>query len=202
MNQVGNSSATRRRGQGRRALDMQPMDTAAAIVVDADLPGDIDPLIAIKLWRNPCWFSFRINYLSMNFNVPVYDWTEKTFGLPRPEFVVLYALGLRDGVAAKDICASSGFPKPTISRAIQKLLKRKLIRRNADAKDHRSYLLHITEDGKRIFDASMPVMLAREQVMLARLSPGERTLLCEILAKMVVDSPEWPQTIPTEDVHP
>lgn len=185
-----------------RALDGQQEETAPTDAATADLQGDVDPLIAIKLWRNPCWFSFRINYLSMHFNVPVYDWTEKTFGLPRPEFVVLYALGLRDGVAAKDICASSGFPKPTISRAIQKLLKRKLIRRNEDAKDHRSYLLHITAEGRRIFDASMPVMLERERVMLARLSPGERTMLFEILAKMVVDSPDWPQTLQPEDSQP
>lgn len=184
-----------------RALDVQE-ETALTDAATAELPGDVDPLIAIKLWRNPCWFSFRINYLSMHFNVPVYDWTEKTFGLPRPEFVVLYALGLRDGVAAKDICASSGFPKPTISRAIQRLLKRKLIRRNEDAKDHRSYLLHITDEGRHIFDASMPVMLERERVMLARLSPGERTLLFEILAKMVVDSPAWPPTLQTEDSQP
>ncbi len=63
-------------------------------------------------------------------------------------------------------------------------------------------MLNITDDGQRIFDASMPVMLERERVMLARLSPGERAMLFEILAKMVVDSPEWPQTIETEDTLP
>lgn len=188
-----------RRSEGGERMHAPQLPPSAA---EEDLPGDVDPLIAIKLWRNPCWFSFRINYLSMNFNVPVYGWTEKTFGLPRPEFVVLYALGLKGGVAAKDICSSSGFPKPTISRAIQSLLKRKLIRRDTDPKDHRSYVLNITDDGQSIFDASMPVMLERERVMLARLSPGERAMLFEILAKMVVDSPEWPQTIETEDTLP
>ncbi len=89
----------------------------------------------------------------MHFNVPVYDWTEKTFGLPRPEFVVLYALGLRDAVVAKDICASSGFPSPPSAAPSRSCSKRKLIRRNEDAKDHRSYLLHITDEGRRIFDA-------------------------------------------------
>ncbi|WP_156921907.1 MarR family winged helix-turn-helix transcriptional regulator [Azorhizobium doebereinerae] len=177
-----------------RAPELQPNREG-----DADLPEGLDPLIAIKLWHNPCWFSFRINYLAMHFNVPVYDWIEKTYDVVRPEFVVLYALGLRGGIAAKDICVSSGFPKPTISRAIQRLLKRRLIRRDGDPNDHRSYVLHITPTGQEIFDAAMPVMLEREQVMLSRLTPGERGMLSEILAKIVVDSPYWPHSIATEE---
>jgi MarR family transcriptional regulator, temperature-dependent positive regulator of motility len=158
-------------------------------------PSGLDPLIAQKLWRNPCWFSFRINYVALHFNIPVYGWIEKTYDLARPEFVVLYSLGLQGGVAARDICASSGFPKPTISRAIQRLLKRKLIRRDADARDHRSYVLNITAAGKSIFDETMPVMVERERTMLSRLTPGERSMLSELLAKVVFDTPNWPTTI-------
>jgi MarR family transcriptional regulator, temperature-dependent positive regulator of motility len=162
-------------------------------------PSGLDPLIAQKLWRNPCWFSFRINYVALHFNIPVYGWIEKTFDLTRPEFVVLYSLGLQGGVAARDICASSGFPKPTISRAIQQLLKRKLISRDADARDQRSYVLNITPAGRSIFDAAMPVMVERERIMLARLTPGERSILSELLAKVVFDTPNWPTTIHPEE---
>src|SRR4051812_21412677 len=99
----------------------------------------LDPLIEIKLWQNPCWFSFRINYLALLFNIPVYSWIERSYRVTRPEFVVLYSVGLKQGVAAKDICGSTGFPKPTISRAIQQLLKRNLLRRTVDPADQRSF---------------------------------------------------------------
>ncbi|MEZ0168426.1 MarR family winged helix-turn-helix transcriptional regulator [Microvirga sp. TS319] len=159
----------------------------------------LDPLVEIRLWHNPCWFSFRINYLALHFNIPIYGWIEQFHGVTRPEFVVLYSVGLKAGIAAKNICGSTGFPKPTISRAIQLLLKRNLLRREVDPADQRSYVLHLTEAGRTIFDEAMPVMVERERTMLARLSPAERSMLSELLAKVVVDSPTWPTSITPED---
>lgn len=153
----------------------------------------LDPLTAVKLWENPCWLSFRINYLALAFNTPVYGQIEHSAGIKRPEFVVLYSLYLKDGVAAKDICVSSGFPKNTISRAIQVLLERALIRRDEDAADRRSFSLRLTPAGRDLVAAHMAPMIERERAMLATLTPAERALLNELLAKMVVDSANWPQ---------
>jgi len=155
----------------------------------------LHPLIAVKLWENPCWFSFRINYLGLHFNLPVYGWIEQRYGLMRPEYVVLYALHLRDGIAAKDVCASSGFPKNTISRAIQKLLRRRLIRRAPDQRDRRSYVLRLTTEGRRILDESVPPMVARERRMLEVLSRDEQRTLSSLLAKLVADTPNWPSQL-------
>jgi DNA-binding MarR family transcriptional regulator len=159
---------------------------------------DLHPLIAVKLWQNPCWFSFRINYLGLQFNLPVYGWIEQRYGLMRPEYVVLYSLGLRDGITAQDVCASSGFPKNTLSRAIQKLLRRRLVRRAADARDRRRYVLRLTKEGRRIFDETLMPMLEREQRMLAALSPDEQRTLSMLLARLVEDSPNWPTELAEE----
>lgn len=152
-------------------------------------------LIAVKLWENPSWLSFRINYLGLQFNVPIYSWIEQRYGLVRPEMVALYSLGLRDGLAAKDICASSGFPKNTISRAVQKLLRRKLIRRAPDPTDGRSYVLRLSREGRRIVDETLPVMVERERIMLAGLSLEERRTLSKLLARIVAQSPNWPSNV-------
>jgi MarR family transcriptional regulator, temperature-dependent positive regulator of motility len=159
----------------------------------------LHPLVAAKLWDNPCWFSFRINFLGLHFNVPIYSWIEQRYRLQRPEYVVLYSLYLRDGIAAKDVCASAGFPKNTISRGIQKLLRRKLIRRAPDARDRRSYVLRLTPEGRRILDESVPHMIERERRMLARLSPKDQQVLSELLARLVTDFPNWPTDITGED---
>jgi DNA-binding MarR family transcriptional regulator len=152
----------------------------------------VEDLVSVKLWQNPCWLSFRINFLALQFNEPIYRHIEKEHGLPRPEFVVLYSLGLSNGLTASAICNSSGFPKNTISRAIQKLIDKKIIRREVDQADLRSFVLHITDEGKRIVDQAMQPMVERENTMVSRLTPAEKLMLSELLAKVVVDSPHWP----------
>ncbi len=163
----------------------------AGATAPADGPA-LHPMIALKLWENPCWFSFRINYLGHRFSLPVYGWIEQRYGLVRPEYAVLYALGLRDGIAAKDVCASTSFPKNTISRAIQKLLRRKLIRRVGDRHDRRSFVLRLSAEGRRIVDETVPPMVAHEKNMLSNLSRNEQQALSGLLAKLVADSPNWP----------
>jgi MarR family transcriptional regulator, temperature-dependent positive regulator of motility len=159
----------------------------------------VEDLVSVKLWQNPCWLSFRINFLALQFNEPIYRHIEKEHGLPRPEFVVLYSLGLADGLTASAICSSSGFPKNTISRAIQKLIDKNIIRREVDQADLRSFVLYITEEGKRIVDQAMQPMVERENLMVSSLTPAEQLMLSELLAKVVVDSPNWPSMTTIEE---
>ena len=30
------------------------------------------PITEAKLWQNPCWLAFRLNYLALRYNVPLY----------------------------------------------------------------------------------------------------------------------------------
>ncbi|WP_332689335.1 MarR family winged helix-turn-helix transcriptional regulator [Bosea sp. (in: a-proteobacteria)] len=159
---------------------------------------NLDPLIVAKLWHNPCWLSFRLNFIAFRFNDPVYRWIETRYGLVRPEFVALYAVGLRGGVAAKNIVASAGLPKNTLSRAIQKLLQRRLLKRESDPDDLRSYVLALTPAGRAIFDETMPRMVQQQTAMLAGLSEAEQKQLCELLDKMVIASPTWPADLEPE----
>ncbi|WP_245515463.1 MarR family winged helix-turn-helix transcriptional regulator [Rhizobium deserti] len=159
----------------------------------------VEDLVAVKLWQNPCWLSFRFNFLALQFNEPIYRLIEKEHGIPRPEFVVLYSLGLLDGLTASAICNSSGFPKNTISRAIQKLVDKNIIRREVDQADLRSFVLYITEEGRRIVDQAMQPMVEREKAMVSSLTPAEQLMLSELLAKVVVDSPNWPPMTNTEE---
>lgn len=173
---------------------------------EARVPGParnapLHPLIAVKLRDNPCWLSFRINFLGLHFNLPVYGWIEQRFGLMRPDYVVLYSLHLSDGIAATDVCASTGFPRNTISRAIRKLLARGLIRRAPDATDRRSYALRLTADGRRVLDETVPKMIERERRMLAGLDRTEQRTLSRLLARLVTDSPNWPTQIAPKE-HP
>lgn len=156
---------------------------------------DLDPLTITKLWDNPCWLSFRLNFIAFRFNDPVYRWIETRYGLVRPEFVALYAVGLKEGVAAKNIVSSSGLPKNTLSRAIQKLLQRRLLKRDTDRDDLRSFVLHLTSAGRAIFEETMPLMIRQQTAMLSGLSDAEQRQLCELMDKLVIASPTWPNDL-------
>ena len=164
----------------------------------------LDEMTEAKLWRNPCWLTYRLNYLALRYNLPLYSWVEQAYGLSRPEFVVIYSLGLQDGTLARDISVSSGFPKNTLSRAIAKLTRAGLILRSEDPNDKRSQILRLSAKGRRIFDEALPHFVDFEERMRATLSASEQDLLAKLLAKMVLDSVNWPQAIETapSEAHP
>ncbi len=146
----------------------------------------LDVLTHARLWKNPCGFSARFNYLAQRYNLPLYGWVEERFGLSRVEFVVIYSLAIHDGVTASDIAESTAFPKNTLSRAVNALLKRGLVCRQTDAIDRRQQFLSLTAAGQAIFDEAMPRFLALEQEMLAPLSLVEREMLSTLMAKVVI----------------
>ena len=78
-------------------------------------------MLDAKLWDNPCPFAFRLNYLALLYNTPLYTWVQDTYGLKRSEYVVLYSLAVANGGSAHDISRTSGFPKNTLSRAIKRI---------------------------------------------------------------------------------
>jgi DNA-binding MarR family transcriptional regulator len=155
----------------------------------------LDAMTEAKLWRNPCWLTYRLNYLALRYNVPLYTWVERTYGLSRPEFVVIFSLGLTDRAVARDIAASSGFPPNTLSRAIHKLVRLGLTTRTSDIADRRRFVLTLSETGRALFEEALPRFVSFEHMMLEALSEDERTTLSRLMAKMVVASPTWPTSI-------
>ena len=151
----------------------------------------MEALTEAKLWRNPCWFAFRFNHIALRYNAPLYGWIKRQTGLSRPEFVVIYSLGLLDGALARDIASSSGFPKNTLSRAIEKLCGLGLIERRTDAADRRNHTLHLLPAGRRMFEETQQQFVHFEERMLQTLSAAERDTLSSLLAKIVLDTPNW-----------
>ena len=173
---------------------------------DADQSWPIQPgctglseIMEAKLWRNPCWFAARFNLIALRYNAPLYGWVQRTYGLSRPEFVVIYSLGLLDGALARDISSSSGFPKNTLSRAIAKLSELGLIERRVGERDKRNQTLHLLPPGRVMFDEAMPRFQDFEARMLASLDEAERRTLSRLLAKIVLDTPNWADAAPEDD---
>ncbi|MFN3937015.1 MAG: MarR family winged helix-turn-helix transcriptional regulator [Gemmobacter sp.] len=149
------------------------------------VPG-LDAVTEAKLWRNPCWLSFRFNFLALRYNTPLYGWVRERWGLSRPEFAVIYTLGLCDDALARDIAISFGFPQNTLSRAVQKLMGLGLIARRTDAGDRRAQILSLTAAGRALLEEAAPRFVAEEARLLDVLTAAERDTLSRLLSKIVV----------------
>jgi DNA-binding MarR family transcriptional regulator len=166
------------------AAFMDPMNASTG----AELLGRhrLDAFTHARLWRNPCGFSARFNYLGLRYNTPLYGWVEERFGLSRAEFVVIFSLGLLEGVTASEIAASTAFPKNTLSRAVNRIAKLGLIARSAGQTDRRQQNLTLTPAGRAVFDEALPRFVALEAEMLSPLTLVEQETLSALMAKVVL----------------
>ncbi len=40
---------------------------------------EIPDMLEAKLWANPCPFTFRVNYLALLYNTPLYNWVSDQY---------------------------------------------------------------------------------------------------------------------------
>lgn len=183
---------------GALAAGMRALNAIEAIAPDVQAPDageaveSLDAITQAKLWHNPCWLAFRFNYLALRYNGPLYDWVRQRFDLSRPEFAVIYTLGLQDGVLARDIALSYGFPENTLSRAVAKLVALRLVEREADPDDARTRRLRLTQAGHAVLAEATPRFVAEELRLLAALTEEEQATLSRLLAKVVARATEAP----------
>ncbi|MAN77073.1 MarR family transcriptional regulator [Pelagibacterium flavum] len=133
----------------------------------------------------------RLSLWSGFYTGPVFAEIEKRFGLYRDENNVLFALATYGQLTAKSISEFLGRPKNSISRAIDRLLKKGLVHTEVDPADRRRVLLTIEPAGRELHEQTLAIHKAREAYMLKNLSPVERTALDAILAKLIEDADDW-----------
>lgn len=172
-----------------------PRTVAARRAAAADGGAGIERMLDAKLWDNPCWLAFRLNYLALRYNTPLYDWVQRTRGLSRVEYVVIYSLALTDGGQARDISGTSGFPKNTLSRAIARLEELGLIVREHLPGGGRNQPLRLSGDGWALFEQTLPAFERFERMMLSALDTDEQKTLADLLAKIVRAGDDWPETL-------
>ena len=83
-----------------------------------------------------------------------------------------------------DLADALGVPLSTATHTVDRLVKKGVVARDRSEQDRRVVQLELTEQGKRLQEVfrSKRRSLARE--MLAPLSPGEREIFLELMAKI------------------
>lgn len=139
----------------------------------------------------PIPFSYRMAFITNFYREPLLRRMEQEYGIIRPEWTVLICLSFRDGLNPRDICEITEQPRNTISRAVAALVGKGLVSRDEDLNDARRKLLHITDRGRQLYEAIMPMFVERERRMLEHLDDAERRQLGQILEKLCRAAPAW-----------
>ena len=106
------------------------------------------------------------------------------FGLTVSEWRTMVVLGPRQALSAGEIVARSSMDKVAVSRAIGRLRDAGLLKRDIDGEDRRRAVLRLTEDGCRVFDALVPLVLQRERDLLEGFTASERETLLAFMARI------------------
>ena len=100
------------------------------------------------------------------------------------EWRVIAILGEGVPMTAQAISDSAAMDKVSVSRAVRSLEDRGLVERENHAADRRSRMLHLTADGRRVYDEIAPVALAQEAALLAEFSSAEIKMLAGLLDRL------------------
>jgi DNA-binding MarR family transcriptional regulator len=153
-----------------------------------------DVLEAMMAAKNRDRFGYRITLWANFYAGPVYAEIERRFGLLHDEWNILDHLANYGPLTARSICESTGRPKNSVSRAVERLALAELIDRKPATGDGRKVILSIRPKGRRLFARTVPLYLAREKLMLQGLGTRERRRLDRLLDKLIASSGAWRTT--------
>ncbi len=111
------------------------------------------------------------------------------FGLEPWEFDVLAALrraGERRELSPSALTAATLVTSGTMTNRIDRLVQRELVERHADPTDRRGVLVRLTTSGASRVDDALADLLAREEELLAALTPGQQVTLAHHLRELLV----------------
>jgi DNA-binding MarR family transcriptional regulator len=103
-------------------------------------------------------------------------------------FAVISLLHYRSGLRQTDIAGVLGIDRTTTMKIVDELERTGMVRRTPHAEDRRANALELTAKGRAWRERMLPRVVQQETLFLDSLSEGERTLLQELLLRLVTAS--------------
>ena len=112
------------------------------------------------------------------------------FNLSIPEWRVMAVLGQQPGLSADEVSSETEMDKVPVSRAVSKLLDKRLLQRNFSGRDRRRSILCLSEAGYGMYAQIVPLALAYEAELKAALTEQELAQLEILLNKLSIQGGE------------
>lgn len=101
-----------------------------------------------------------------------------------PGWRVLAALYAEDGQRIGDIAATTSLEAYSVSRLVTRMAKLGLVRRERETQDTRAVDVHLTDQGRALAAALIPIAHDYEMMTLRDFSEGEKQLLRNMLERL------------------
>lgn len=109
------------------------------------------------------------------------------------ELSVLHAIGLEPGISPTAVAEQTRHDKVRVSRAVQALQRRGLVRKDTHAADGRARVLRLTKRGVQVFAASIAAVEEGSDVLAGALSASERDRFARTPEKLRENLPTAPE---------
>ena len=127
---------------------------------------------------------YRLSVLSNRISDSIAAHYRNGFGITVAQWRVIAVLGETSEITASAVAARTAMDKVSVSRAVQGLVVKGLLRRRASQHDGRVAYLQLSTKGNKIYARIAPAALAYEASLLETLSDRERASLNRILCKL------------------
>lgn len=130
------------------------------------------------------YFPYRLSILSNKVSTLVAQAYKDKFALSITEWRIMAVLGEFPGVSADEVSAKTQIEKSLISRAINKLLKRNLIKRQISKEDKRRSEIQLSETGYGVYREIVPLSYDYEERLMGCLTEQEQALLSGLIDRL------------------
>jgi len=142
------------------------------------------PALSEHDWSLQSNIAFRMACVIFRMDQDLRDGVLRDLDLTYAHFRVLQVLFEQDGQQIGDIARSIVMRQPALSRVIDQMQIRKLVRRKQDKDDSRYTRVFLTPEGKRQYQQAWPAAHDIIERGLEVVSGKERKQLCELLTRI------------------
>lgn len=127
---------------------------------------------------------YRLSYLTNKISQDLSRLYTDKFGIGHAEWRVMAILGHMNGISAATVAEKTAMDKVAVSRAINNMIKNKLITRTFADDDKRRSELRLSENGRKTYDKIVPLVQNYENELRELLSKSQQIDLDNILNKL------------------
>ena len=100
------------------------------------------------------------------------------------QWTILSELAGHDSIYQRELAANTFKDAPTVSRIIELLVNRGYLSRVADKQDRRRFLVSLTEEGRKIYERSAPILYDARMLGWKGLNDEDYNSLTRILSQI------------------
>lgn len=108
----------------------------------------------------------------------------KDYDITTEQWSVLHKIYNSDGLIQKEIADRTGKDKPTITRIIDLLESKGLVRKQAGERDRRSFVVFATERGRELICETLPIERSVNEEIKQMMNAEEYEKLMELLQRI------------------